>query len=328
MKLFRWLIVVGVVVFLVGCGGGSDGETAETTKESPKPERKLKEFPMTLDGLASPENAGLMTAIEKGYFADLGLTVHAMSPSPPSRPVKYVIERVVDIAVSHQPQVVMAQAKGRPIVALGSLLSQPTVSMIWLKKSKIEDIADLRGKTVAIPGVPYQEGLLKAALARGGLTLADVEVKEVDYKLIPALVSGRADAIFGGSWNVEGVELESRGLDPIITRAAALGIPRYDELVVIARRNLVAEDPEFYRRFMAVVKRGTAAALKDPAAATEAILTQRDGEGYPVNRRATEVGLEATLPLLSRTGRIDPKQEARLVDWMQAQGLVQRKPGG
>jgi putative hydroxymethylpyrimidine transport system substrate-binding protein len=237
-----------------------------------------------------------------------------------------VAEGIVDMAVSHPPQVALAREKGIPIVALGSLVSQPTISMIWLKESKITGLADLRGKTIAFQGLPFEEAFLKAVLRRAGLAPADVEIKQTiaraQYKLVPELASGRADAIFGGSGNVEGVELEARGLEPVVTPARELGIPDYDELVVIARRDRVKKEPELFRRFMAAVRQGTAAAIEDPEAATEAVLAGLEEESYEENRSTVEAGLEATLPLLSRSGRIDQAQEDRLLDWMRAEGIL------
>ena len=44
---------------------------------------------------------------------------------------------VDDFGVTQQPQVALARKTGHPIVAVGSLISQPTAAMIWLKGSKI-----------------------------------------------------------------------------------------------------------------------------------------------------------------------------------------------
>ena len=66
---------------------------------------------------------------------------------------------------------------------------------------------------------------LQSFLARGGLTLDDVEVRRVGYELVSALTDGEVDAIFGGSWNIEGAVLEARGLKPVITRFEATASP-------------------------------------------------------------------------------------------------------
>ena len=44
-----------------------------------------------------------------------------------------------------------------------------------------------------------------------------------------------------------------------------LGIPTYDELVLVASGDRVAEDPEAIRLFLAALERGTRDAARDPA---------------------------------------------------------------
>lgn len=311
-----------LALLLAGCGDGAE-TTAERQDrpERPQPQKKLKSVEITLDGYPNAENVGVLMAEERGYFEDAELEVSVHTPVSPLLPVKYVNDRTVDLSVTHEPQVVVAKEKGVPIVAIRSLVPQSTAAMIWLKKSKIRGLSDLRGKTIAIPGVPFQEGLLEAVLAKAGLSLADVEVEQVEHLLAPALASGRADAIFGGSWNIEGIELDSRGLEPVVTRVENLGVPAYEELVVIARRDRLAKDPESIRGFLTALARGTDAAIEDPEAAAEALAEQ----ALKPNRKAIEAELEATLPLLSRSGRMSPGKAGRLVAWMREQGLVQRQ---
>jgi putative hydroxymethylpyrimidine transport system substrate-binding protein len=319
-KFFRLALTVGTVTaLLVGCGNGSDAETA-----GPPPER-LKTFQtvkVTLDAEAGPETAGILTANSLGYFSELGLGVETYAPLDPTRPVTYVVDETADLAVTHEPQAVLAREKGAPIVAIGSLVPEPTLSMIWLEKSEIDDIADLKGKTIALPGAPFQRDFLEVALARAGLKLSDVKVKKSNYQLVPDLIKGRVDAIFGGSRGVEGAELESQGLEPIVVEAEELGIPPYDELVVIARKDRVAANPKLFRVFMEAVSRGVAAAIEDPESAAGAIAFADETEFHP---KPTEAGLEATLPLLSKTGRIDPGQARNLIAWMHEEGMIERK---
>ena len=91
------------------------------------------------------------------------------------------------------------------------------------------------------------------------------------------MLSGRADAMLGGFRNIEGVDLAERGEDPRVVPVDELGIPTYDELVLVASRERLAEDPEAIRLFIAALERGTAAAVADPEAATEAVLDAGDG---------------------------------------------------
>jgi putative hydroxymethylpyrimidine transport system substrate-binding protein len=307
-----------VVVLLAGCGGG-EARAEHHLERLPQ----LTELHVTLDGLDRPETAGILMAEKLGYFEDANLRVITFRPATPSRPVEYVVDGTDDIGISHEPQVVLAKEKGAPIVALGSLISQPTLAMIWLDRSKIHDIADLKGKTIGIPGLSFQEEFLKSVLARGGLTLHDVKVKRVWYNLVPRLVEGRVDAIFGGDWNAEGTQLEAQGLHPVITRAQSLGFPSYDELVVIVRSDRLAEEPHVYRVFMSAVARGTAAAIENPKEMVEVL--ENDINANPNrSRKATEAEVKATLPMLSGVSDISPEQVSDLMDWMREEGMIRR----
>lgn len=330
MKCFQrsrgWLLgAVVALVLLGGCGGGENtGTTAsqasKATEERPEARREAW---ISLDGYGGAQTVGILMAKELGYFEDLGLAMTVTSAAVPDATIKYVREEVVGFGVTRQPQLVLAREEGTPVVAVGALVPRPTAAMIWLAKSKIGGIADLKGKTIAIPGLSFQEDFLESLLERSGLTLDDVKIKRVGYKLVPALVSGRADAIFGGSWNVEGAALAARGLKPVVARAQSLGLPSYDEQVLIARTSEVSRDPQLVRDVLAAVARGTAAAAEHPKAAVEAI--EESGEGDPgATARTTEAEVEATLPLLSEAGYMNPEQATDLVGRMHEEGWVKR----
>ena len=188
------------------------------------------------------------------------------------------------------------------MIAVGALVDRPLTSMIWLKKSGIEGIGDLRGKTIATAGIPYQDAYLKTILARANLTPSDVKVVNVGFGLLPAIVGGSAEAMLGGFRNVEGVDLRLRGKDPVVTPVDQLGVPTYDELVLVAQRQRLEEDPESIRLFLAALARGTAAAAKSPKAATEALL-----EANPdLDPKLTRAEVAATLPLLDPAARRPP----------------------
>lgn len=336
MKAYLWVAVVATATALVaGCGQGKS-DTAETdsaqpaAQAAPQPHqirapRKLKHIDLTLDGHEGATAVGVMLAAKRGYFADVGLSVGIFDPATPNRPVRYVADGAVDLGVTHLPEVALAQERGVPITAVGSVVSQATAALIWTKDSQVRSITDLRGKTIAIPGLPFQEQFLQSILARYGMTIADVQVRKVGYELVNSLLFGRADAIFGGSSNLEGVELQQLALKPTITRAGRLGIPSYDELVVIARTSRVAKDPKLIRKFMSAVARGTASAGKDPAAAVKVI--EEGDEGNPdATPEITEAELEATLPLLSGNGYMDPARAKQMGKWMFDQGMLEREP--
>jgi putative hydroxymethylpyrimidine transport system substrate-binding protein len=328
--------MAAVVFLLAGCGGGgADGssrEPAAATSEIPPEKRPpapcpvpSKRLNVTLDGHAGAENVGILMADRKGYFGDVGLHVLTLVPATPELAVDYVAAGADDIGMTPQPQAVFTRSIGEPIVAIGSVIPKPTAAMIWLKGSGIGDVSDLEGKVIATPGGSFQEGFLEQVLAKGGLTLDDVEVPFLGYEVVKKLLRGEVDAIFGGSPNIQGEALEARGAEPVVTPLSEFGIPPYDELVIVARSRCVAHQPALYRHFMTAVKRGTRAAVEDPDAALRVI--EEDIEADPeASRKQTEAQLKATLPLLSKDGHMDLAQASDLIAWMHETGIVEREP--
>src|ERR1044072_5648785 len=242
------------------------GEKSEDVSGEPQP------FSLTLDFYPNPDHAGLYMAQKLGYFEDAGLDVTIHTPADPAAPIKLLAAGRTDLAISYEPEVILAAEQGLDVAAVASLVNRPLTSMIWLPKSGIKGVSDLRGKTIATAGIPYQDTYLKTILARVNLSPSDVKTVNVGFGLLPALAGGRAEAMLGGFRNVEGVDLRLRGLDPVVTPVDRLGVPSYDELVLVAQRDRLTEEPEAIRLFIAALDRGTAAAVKSPNAALEALL--------------------------------------------------------
>jgi putative hydroxymethylpyrimidine transport system substrate-binding protein len=304
------LAVLALALALTACGEKSEEGGAER-----------QPFSLTLDFYPNPDHAGIYMAQKLGYFDEAGLDLSIHTPSDPAAPIKEVAAGRTDLAISYEPEVLLARDQGLDVVAVGAVVDRPLTSMIWLKKSKIGGIAGLRGKTIATAGIPYQDAYLKTILARAGLSPSNVSTVNVGYGLLPAIVGGRAQAMLGGFVNVEGVDLRLRGREPVVTPVDKLGVPTYDELVLVAKRERLEEDPEAVRLFLAALARGTAAARKSPQATARALL-EANGDLDP---KLTEAEVKATLPLLSTRGRMDPAAWARFISWMRGNELISKR---
>ncbi|MFI5028018.1 MAG: ABC transporter substrate-binding protein [Solirubrobacterales bacterium] len=279
-------------------------------------------FKLTLDFYPNPDHAGIYMAQKLGYFREAGLEVTIETPSDPSTPIKEVAAGRTDLAISYEPEVVLAHEQGLDVVAVDALVNRPLTSMIWLKKAGIKGIGDLRGKTIATAGIPYQDAYLKTILARANLTPSDVKSVNVGFGLLPAILSGRAPAMLGGFSNVEGVDLRERGEHPVVTPVDKLGVPTYDELVLVAQGRRLEEEPEPIRLFLAALARGTAAAAENPKA-TVAALVEANPDLEP---KLAKAEVKATLPLLSRTGSMNPAEWTKFIGWMRDNGLISSLP--
>jgi putative hydroxymethylpyrimidine transport system substrate-binding protein len=303
-----------------GCGEKEEDGSAE----EPQP------FSLALDFYVNPDHAGIFTALDRGYFEEAGLEVEPQVPSDPSAPIRQVASGQVDLAVSYEPEVVLARDEGLPVKAVAALAPSPLTSLIWTKDSGLESVSDLDGKTVATAGIPYQDDFLDQILDEAGLAVDDVEQVDVGFGLLPAVLSGKADAMLGGFRNVEGVDLAERGEQPSVFPVDELGIPTYDELVLVANEDRIEddEDEEAIRLFIGALELGTRDAARDPAAATRVILDAGKG----LDPELTRAEIEATLPLLlpkdrSRPyGYMNPKEWERFAGFFADRGLIETRP--
>lgn len=313
---------IALAVLLFAFALNACGEKSEDTPG------ERQSFNLTLDFYPNPDHAGIYMAQKLGYFEEAGLDVSIETPSDPAAPVKLVAAGRSDLAISYQPEVALAREQGLDIVAIAALVNQPLTSMIWLNKSGIKGVADLKGKTIGTAGIPYQDKFLETILARVDLTPDDVKAVNVGFGLLPALAGGSAQATLGGFRNVEGVDLRERGLGPVVTPVDQLGVPTYDELVLVAQRQSLEEDPDKFRLFLAALERGTEAAVEQPGAATAAI-TEANPDLEP-KLAAAEV--KATLPLLGARiagqpyGYMDPKKWTAFAAWMRDNELIESLP--
>jgi putative hydroxymethylpyrimidine transport system substrate-binding protein len=304
---------------LWGCGGGGDATTG--TPSNPQP------FTLDLDWYVNPDHAGIYSALDQGFFKRAGLDVQPQVPSDPSAPIKEVAAGRADLAVSYEPEVLLAQDKGLNVEAVAAVVDSPLTSLISLPAGGIASAADLNGKTVGTAGIPYQSDYLDTILGTTGLPPSAANEVNVGLNLLPTLIGGKVDAILGGFRNIEGVDLRLRGLDPRVVPVDQLGVPTYDELVLVARKSNVEDHPEAIRSFIGALARGTDYAIGHPQEAANAVLTA--GKGLDPMQTRAEVA--ATLPLLAPPhgrpyGYMDPNEWQAYAQWMAEHDLISSAP--
>jgi putative hydroxymethylpyrimidine transport system substrate-binding protein len=280
---------------------------------------------LTLDWTPNPDHVGFYYARDSGLFAGAGLDVAIQAPSDPTAPLKLVALGRSDLAVSYEQELFFAAARKLPVVAVAAVVPQPLNSIMAIEP-RIHRLADLKGKTIGITGVPSDYAALNTALATVGLTRTDVKVVSVGYSLLPALLAHTVDAVLGVYRNVEGIQLQQRGLKPTIIPLDRAGVPFYDELVLVASSARLRSDPSYrstVQRFVDAFLAGTAQARRHPARAQQ-ILTKVTASSPRFLARATP----ATLALLSGPdgiGCMRTSQWQRFGNWMYARSLLQTR---
>jgi putative hydroxymethylpyrimidine transport system substrate-binding protein len=279
---------------------------------------------LTLDWTPNPDHVGFYYARDTGLFTAAGLEVAIRAPSDPTAPLKLVALGKSDLAVTYEQELFFAAARKLPVVAVAAVVPRPLNSIMAIEPT-IRSVADLRGRTVGITGVPSDYAALDTALASNGLTRKVVKVVSVGYNLLPALLAHRVDAVLGVYRNVEGIELAQRGLAPTVIPLDRAGVPFYDELVLVADSSRLRSDPGYAQtvdRFVRAFLAGTAAARLHPSRSL-AILRRVTASPPRFLADATP----ATLALLSGphgVGCLDAEQWQRFGAWMHERALLKK----
>ena len=121
---------------------------------------------------------------------------------------------------------------------------------------------------------------------------SSVKETNVGFDLVPAMLSKRVTATLGAYWNVEAVQLAQQRKRPHVIRMEQVGVPTYDELILVARKDTLARRGDDVRAFVQALARGYAAARADPQAATDALVRAAPD----LNRRFALASVKASLP--------------------------------
>jgi putative hydroxymethylpyrimidine transport system substrate-binding protein len=279
---------------------------------------------VTLDWTPNPDHVGIYDARDTGLFARAGLDVTIRSPSDPTAPLKLVGVGQSDLAVSYEQELFFAAAKQLPVVAVAAVVPQPLNSFMAIEPN-VRSLRDLKGKTIGITGVPSDYATLDTALHSVGLTRTQLKIVTVGYNLLPALLAHRVDAILGVYRNVEGIQLQLCGLHPTIIPVDHAGIPSYDELVLVANKTRLHDDPQYHsavKRFVGAFLAGTADARSNPSKAL-AIMQKVTASDPKFLARA----VPATLRLLAGSkgiGCLSVDAWQRFGDWMHTTNLLKK----
>jgi putative hydroxymethylpyrimidine transport system substrate-binding protein len=309
------VLVTSCALALSACGEKKDVLSAPAGSDQP--------LSLMLDWVPNADHVGIYQALSEGDFTKAGLNVHVQVPQDPATPLQLLAAGKVDMAISYEPEVMLARNRGLPLVSVAAIVQQPLTSIISIGKKRIRTPAQLRGKTVGDAGIPYQHAYLQTILAQAHVPASKVKEVNVGANLVPAMISGRVDATLGGYWNYEAIQLAQRGKRPNVIRMEQVGVPTYDELVLVVRRSTIATKGEELRRFVQALGRGYQSARSNPTAAVDSLVRANPG----LDRRLQLASVSATLPAFFPAsgkpwGWQDPARWNAYGQWMLSHHLI------
>ena len=279
---------------------------------------------LALDWYPNSNHAGIYEAVRQGYFDEEGLDVNIYTPSDPSTILQTVGAGRDEFGINYQPDLLQARSEGIPVVAVTGIVQHPLNSIMTLTASGLARPRDLSGKKIGHPGILSNEGMLETMLNFDGVEIDEVEMVNVGFDLVPALLGGRVDAVVGAYWTHESILIELEGHEVTVMRMEEWGVPDFYELVVVASEDTIANRSDVVQRFVNALSRGFESAIENPQKSIDALLEAAE-EGT-VNEELEREGVDLLAPLWTEGAPSFGWQEAErwttLSDWMKGRGLV------
>ena len=204
---------------------------------------------------------------------------------------------------------------------VGVLVAQPLNSLVALEDGPVKTIADFKGRKIGYSIAGFDEALLGAMLESAGLTLKDVTLINVNFALTTALMSKQVDGVIGAFRNFELNDLELHKAKGRIWLVEKNGVPTYDELIVIAKRETV--DVPRTKKLLTAIAEATAWLKANPTEAWGVF----SKSGKDLDNDLNRLAWKDTLPLLADDPlALDLRRYETFATFLVKRGLIKQAP--
>ncbi len=273
---------------------------------------------LMLDWFPNIDHLPIYVAQERGLFKEKGLEVEIISPSETADGLKLAASGNVDIAVSYEPQTIIATAAGLDVKVVGRLVEHPLTTLLFLKNDKIKTPKDLEGKKIGytVPGL--MDVMLKAFMSINGVK--NYEAINVGFTIVPALVAGNVDAVMGPFKTYETVTMAHQNLEADYFELEKFGIPDYEELIFVCGAKTLGQKEISIKGFIQAVEAATAYMREHPEAALKTYLAALP----EADKRVETDAFQLTLPFYAAPGGSDVTAWQRFADFSLEHGLIEK----
>ncbi|MBY9078366.1 ABC transporter substrate-binding protein [Paenibacillus sp. HN-1] len=280
---------------------------------------------LMLDWYPNAVHSFLYAAQDQGYFAAQGLDVDIQMPADTNDALKLAAAGKIDLALSYQPQVLLARGEQIPVKSLASIVRHPLAHLMAPEGGSIKTPKDLEGKTVGYSSIPLYEEAVKTMVKADGGDPAKVQFVDVGYDLIPAVSTGQTDAIMGGFINHEQLLLQKEGHPVVSINPADYGVPDYSELVLVASDEGIGKHRDEFAKFLTAIREGQKFVQEHPDEALS-ILMKHEDKTAPLDADIEKQSLSILLPLMDAGsepfGTQDPASWDKVRQWLIDSGLL------
>lgn len=230
------MLTIGLALALSACGRPPSGNEAAP----------LVPIKLPMGYIPNIQFAPMYVMIEKGFARAQGLDVQLEHNVRETDAVALLGAGELTFAVVSGEQVLLSRAQGVPVVYVAAWYQKYPVSVVAKAEQGIKSVADLKGKTIGLPGLYGANYIgLEALLASAGLSDADVTLSSVGFTQVESLVTDQVQAVVGYAAN-EPIQLRSQGYD--VTELRVGDFVHLASNGLVTNEKTLAENPDLVRR--------------------------------------------------------------------------------
>lgn len=317
--MFRWIVLVLIsALVLAACGSAAPaGSTTSTTvpaaaaptegaaatsapaataqAEPTAAAQPLREIKVAMPYIPNVQFAQFYMADKQGYYAAEGLKV-TFDYNFETDVVQRIAQGTVQFGMASGDSILLARANGLPVVTVATVNQQFPTVFFSKADQNIKTPADLKGKSVGIPGhfgASYI-GLL-ALLYANKMQESDLKIEDIGFAQVPALSEGKVQ-VASGYGNNEPLQLDQQGIKVNVIKVSDFYPLASDGIV--ASEASIKDQPDMVRGFVRATLKGMQDVISDPDAAfrvaldTIPELKSADAKTQDLQRKV----MQATLP--------------------------------
>ena len=293
-------------------------------------EKKLEPVTVLLEWYPNAIHSFIYVAKEKGFFKEEGLDVEILLPSGSNDSIIFTAAGKVDIGFYYMNQLILQKTEQNiPVSSIGAVSQESLSVFIAPKDKKIMSPKDFENKKIGYSGEPLSEMKIRKLVKDNGGDEKTVQLVDVGFDLITAMVTGKVDVTHGGYRHHEVPVLESKGIEVNYFSAAQYGEPGEYETILISGDETIKNKPETLKKFLRAAKKGFNYVKKHPKEAIDITFSNQSLENFPLDKNVEIKSLDTLIPLMESENQEFLSQEKELykqrIEWLYKEKMIKKK---
>lgn len=322
-RLLALVLALVLTFSLVSCAKSSNDEN--------KPADEAKEIIVSLDWTPNTNHTGLYVALANGYYADAGLNVKIVQP-PEGDAIAACSSGQVQFAVGYQDLLLPAFTSETPmeVTAVAALLQHNTSCIVSKKGAGMDTPKGLEGKQYLTWQSPIELAMMKNVVEADGGDFSKVEqIPDVPTDEAQDVNANPNHAIWiyygwgGINAEVNNIEVDTfffKDLNPVFD---------YYSPVLVANNQLIKDDPETVKAFLAATQKGYEYAVSNPDEAAQILIDSDDTgalDGCEKLVKASQKWMaDQYVADAPKWGYIDPARWNAFYNWVADEKIIDEK---